>query len=600
MVVFDSKSELFRYPQGAIKENDKIKLRIHIKRDFVYLPKVIIEKRNDFDKIFYKSSTFEWVSTEKNYDIYSTEFSIEEYGNYYYSFDFDSENNSINQYNEFHELLIYKDDYNTPQWIKGGIIYHIFVDRFYKNQINTKTDNMVIRNDWGGVPNYKPNEDGKILNNDFFGGNLNGIIHKLPYLSSLGVTVIYLSPIFEAHSNHKYDTSDYLSIDPMFGSENDFVNLCKKAKEYSISIILDGVFNHTGDDSVYFNKYNNYKSIGAYQSKNSPYFDWYTFNNWNDEYNCWWNIKILPTLNKINPNYIDFIMGKDGVLKHWLKQGARGYRLDVADELPNEFLDKLRQSVKSEKNDAVIIGEVWEDASNKFAYDKLKEYFCGNQLDSVTNYPLRTAIIDYLKNKDCTNLYETMNIITEKYPLQSMNCLMNILGTHDTIRILTELGSYTTPNSKDEMAESKLSIEELSTGINLLKIASLLQMTLPGIPCIYYGDEVGIEGWKDPFNRICFPWGHENVEILNHYKFLSKLRKSNPIFIDGNYRCISHDKEVFIYERYKEKEKIVIGVNLSNKEITLSFHETMKNYTSINSEENYIIKEHNYIILCSI
>lgn len=598
MIIFDSKSELFRYPQGAVKENEKITLKLHIKRDFLCTPNIIIEKRKDSDKFFYKSSILEWIGTEKNYNIYSAEFSIEEYGNYYYSFEFKNSNN-LSPYTKFYELLIYKSDYSTPDWIKGGIIYHIFVDRFYKNKINNKNDSIIIRNDWGGIPYYKPDENGRIPNNDFFGGNLDGIAHKLQYLKNLGVTSIYLSPIFEAHSNHKYDTGDYLKIDPMFGNEDNFINLCKEAEEYGISIILDGVFSHTGDDSLYFNKYNNYKSVGAYQSTDSQYFGWYTFSNWNKDYNCWWNIKILPTLNKTNQSYLNFIMGNNGVLKHWINRGARGFRLDVADELPNEFLNELRKSVQSEKHDTIIIGEVWEDASNKFSYGKLKEYFCGNQLDSVTNYPLRTSIIDYLKNKDCTNLYQTINMMTEKYPVQSMNCLMNILGTHDTVRILTELGSEIIPNNKDEMAESKLSDKELYNGIRLLKIASLLQMTLPGVPCIYYGDEAGVEGWKDPFNRKCFPWGNENNEILNHYKFLSKLRKSSPVFIDGKYKCISHDMGVFIFERYNDKERIVIGINLSNKAISLISSEKMKKYSAMEIEEEFIVEENSYIILCS-
>lgn len=598
MVIFDSQSEFFRYPQGAVKENDKITLNIYIKRDFICMPQVIIEKRHDFDKEFYKSENFKWVGTYKNYDLYSAQFYIEEMGNYYYSFQFNKSNN-LNPYSTIHELLIFKNDYLTPDWIKGGIIYHIFVDRFYKTKISSKNDNIIIRNDWGGIPNYKPDENGEILNNDFFGGNIEGILLKLPYLHSLGVTAIYLSPIFEAHSNHKYDIGDYLNIDPMFGTENTLKKLCMKADEYSMSVILDGVFSHTGADSLYFNKYNNYNSIGAYQSISSPYFEWYTFKSWNDDYSCWWNIKILPEINKLNNSYIDFITGKDGVLKHWIKAGIKGYRLDVADELPNDFLEKLRDSVKSENSDAIIIGEVWEDASNKFSYDKLKEYFCGNQLDSVTNYPLRTAIIDYLKYKDCNSLYETMNLIMEKYPAQSVNCLMNIISTHDTVRILTELGSNTILYNKDDMATLKLSKEELSDGIKLLKIGTLLQMTLPGVPCIYYGDEVGMEGWKDPFNRQCFPWGNENSEILNHYKFLSKLRKNSPIFIDGKYKCISHDKGVFIFERYNEKEKIVIGINLSDKTIILNSNEKMKEYSTRHVGNEFIVKENNCIILCS-
>lgn len=598
MVIFDSQSEFFRYPQGAVKENDKITLNIYIKRDFICIPQVIIEKRFDFKKEFYKSENFKWIGTYKNYDLYSAQFYIEEIGNYYYSFQFNKSNN-INPYSTIHELLIFKNDYHTPDWIKGGIIYHIFVDRFYKTKINEKKDNIIIRNDWGGIPNYKPDENGEILNNDFFGGNIEGIILKLPYLNSLGVTSIYLSPIFEAHSNHKYDIGDYLNIDPMFGTENTLKMLCMKADEYGMSVILDGVFSHTGADSVYFNKYNNYNSIGAYQSKSSPYFEWYTFKNWNDDYSCWWNIKILPEINKLNNSYIDFITGKDGVLKHWIKSGIKGYRLDVADELPNEFLEKLRDSVKSENIDAIIIGEVWEDASNKFSYDKLKQYFCGNQLDSVTNYPLRTAIIDYLKYKDCNALYETMNLIMEKYPSQSVNCLMNILSTHDTVRILTELGSSTVLYNKDDMATSKLSKDELSSGIKLLKIGALLQMTLPGVPCIYYGDEVGMEGWKDPFNRMCFPWGNENIEALSHYKFLSEFRKRFSLFIDGNYKCIVHDEGVFAFERYNENKKIVIAINLSKITITLNFHQTMKEYGTNKIKNKFNVKNDSYIILCS-
>ena len=596
MIIFDCQSEFFRYPQGAVKENDKITLNIYIKRDFICMPKVIIEKRYDYNKEFYKSYSLEWVGTHKNYDLYSATFYIEESGNYYYSFKF---NDNINPCSKLHELLIYKKEYQTPNWIKGGIIYHIFVDRFYKNKINSKNDNIIIRNDWGGVPNYKFNENGEILNNDFFGGNIEGIISKLPYLYSLGVTAIYLSPIFEAHSNHKYDTGDYLNIDPMFGTENSLKMLCTVADKYGMSIILDGVFSHTGVDSLYFNKYNNYKSIGAYQGVDSPYFDWYTFKNWNSDYSCWWDIKILPTINKLNNSYLNFITGKEGVLKHWLNAGIKGYRLDVADELPNEFLEKIRSSVKSEEKDAIIIGEVWEDASNKFSYDKLKEYFCGNQLDSVTNYPLRTAIIEYLKYKDCKNLYETINFIMEKYPTESVNCLMNILSTHDTVRILTEIGSNTVPNSKDEMSSSKLSKEELTIGIKLLKIASLLQMTLPGIPCIYYGDEVGMEGWWDPFNRFCFPWGNENIEILSHYKFLSELRKSNNLFIDGKYKCIIHDEGVFAFERYYENKKIVIAINLSQITITLNVHHIMKEYGKNNIGNEFNVKKNNYLILYS-
>lgn len=589
MFIFDSQSEFFRSPQGGIKEGTPITLKVYVKKKYG-TPIIRIDKRNDYQCSLYKETTMKWVGTEKSHDLYEALFAINDVGNYFYSFIFDKDNSSPN-----YGLLIYSKSFTTPSWIKGGIIYHIFVDRFYRSNILSKSSDIITRNDWGGIPNYLPIE-GEIKNNDYFGGNLEGIKTKLPYLSELGITVIYLSPVFEAYSNHKYDVGDYLSIDPMFGNEQSFKELVTDAKKYGISIILDGVFSHTGVDSVYFNKYGHYDSTGAYQNQDSSYFDWYIFNNWNHDYACWWGIKTLPTINKESKSYIDFITGENGVLKYWQKRGVKGWRLDVADELPNKFLEALRTASKNEDSESFIAGEVWEDAADKFSYGKLKEYFCGEQLDSVTNYPLRNAIIEYIENKDCEMLNRTMGFIIEKYPPQAVNCLMNILGTHDTVRILTALGCTEIPESKHKRADYKLSIEELKKGTALLKIASLLQFTLPGIPCIYYGDEAGIEGFEDPFNRRCFPWGHENNEILNHYKMLSHLRK-NSVFAEGKYKCLSHDKGVFIFERCDKDKNIVIATNLSDKTITLNFSTPKKNYLSKASNNSFDLESNKFLIL---
>ncbi|MDD2396360.1 MAG: glycoside hydrolase family 13 protein [Sedimentibacter sp.] len=590
MYKFDSQSEFYRYPQGGIKSNEIITFKILVKRN-ICTPELLIEKRNDYDRAFYNKVKMHWISREKNYDIYQVMFSIKEYGHYYYSFIFDVEKSKD------YELLIYDEHYSTPNWAKGGIIYHIFVDRFFRYQI-IKKKGAIIRN-WGETPNYLPDKKGEVLNNDFFGGNLDGITEKLPYIAKLGVSIIYLSPIFEAYSNHKYDTGNYLKIDPMFGTENSLKKLIQEAEKYGIHVILDGVFSHTGDDSIYFNKYGRYDSIGAYESKDSPYYDWYTFNNWNDDYVSWWGIKTLPEVNESNGSYVDFITGKNGVIQHWQKVGVMGWRLDVADELPDEFIIALRNSIKN-NNDSLIIGEVWEDASNKYSYNKLKEYFCGKQLDSVTNYPIRDGIIEYVKNKDCTLLYQTMNKIMETYPPDTVNCLMNIIGTHDTERILTILGSDTITTTKEEMAESILSDEELIHGIKMLKIASLLQFTLPGIPCIYYGDEAGMEGWKDPFNRRCYPWGNENKEILNHYIYLANLRKNNDLFKDEKYKCLIHDKGVFVFERFDDNKKLIIAVNLSSKEITLKLREDMTEYKNNIKNNIFIIEKEGSLILRSL
>ncbi len=588
MYIFNSQSEFYRHPQGGIKSNEIISFKIQAKRN-AGRPDLLIEKRYNYDRSFYHKIKMQWISQDRSYDLYQADFSIGEYGHYYYSFIFNE--GSSKDY----ELLIYDEDYSTPDWVKGSLIYHIFVDRFFRKKIIKKEGALIRR--WGDTPHYLPNDEGEILNNDFFGGNLDGIRQKLPYIAKLGVGIIYLSPIFEAYSNHKYDTGNYHEIDPMFGNENSLKKLIKEAEKYGIYLILDGVFSHTGDDSIYFNKYGSYNSIGAYQSKDSPYYDWYTFNKWNDDYISWWGIKTLPEINENNASYTDFISGEKGIVRHWLKAGVMGWRLDVADELPDEFIAALRSSIKNYKNDALIIGEVWEDASNKYSYGKLKEYFTGKQLDSVTNYPLRDGIIKYMKDKDCTHLYDIMNKIMETYPPQSVNCLMNVLGTHDTERILTILGSEKLPSNKKEMAESKLSEEELKQASKLLKIAVLLQMTLPGIPCIYYGDEAGMEGWEDPLNRRCYPWGNENKDILNYYMSITSFRRKNKVLAQGRYRCLIHDKGVFVFERYNENEKVIIAANLSKKEIRLKFKENMTDYTNNKENDTFNIEKEGFLVL---
>lgn len=590
MFIFDSQSDFYRYPQGGIKANSLITFKILVKRNAV-IPEILIEKRYDYDKHFYCKTKMQWLSKEKNFDLYEALISIEERGLYFYSFIFNEESSKD------YELLIYDEDYTTPSWPKGGIIYHIFVDRFFRSKIIVKKEAVMRK--WGEIPHYLPDEKGEILNNDFFGGNLEGIIEKLPYIASLGVNIIYLSPIFEAYSNHKYDTGDYNKIDPMFGDENSFKSLCKEAGKYGIRIMLDGVFSHTGADSVYFNKYLRYNSIGAYQSKDSPYYDWYTFFRWNDNYKSWWGINTLPETNENNESYKEFITGKNGVIEHWQEAGVMGWRLDVADEIPDEFLETLRTSVKKENKDALVVGEVWEDASNKYSYGKLKEYFLGKQLDSVTNYPLKDGIIEYVKSKNCSLLYETLNKIMETYPSETVNCLMNVIGTHDTERILTVLGSSITPITEGEMSISKLSEEELNNGIKLLKIVVLLQMTLPGIPCIYYGDEAGIEGWRDPFNRRCYPWGNENKVIMAHYLNMTEFRKKNNVLAEGKYKCLIHDKDVFVYERFDDNEKLLIAVNLSSKEITLKLNSTMSDLNN-KKDKVFNVEKESYLILKNV
>lgn len=496
------------------------------------------------------------------------------------------------------QLTVYDESFTTPDWIKGGVFYHIFVDRFCHEGEYVTKPGALLRTDWGGTPRYGPDEQGIVRNNDFFGGNLRGVIEKLPYLRALGVTCLYLSPVFEAYSNHKYDTGNYLHIDPMFGSDNDFRELCDQAYQYGMRVICDGVFNHTGSDSLYFNKYGDYPSIGAYQSQDSPYYNWYTFIQYPDVYESWWGIDTLPAINESDPGYIEFINGENGVVRRWLRAGASGWRLDVVDELPDSFVEKLNAAAKAENNDALIIGEVWEDASRKVAYDQRRQYFQGKELDSVMNYPFKDAIIAFVRYKNAELLGETVNMILEHYPMCVVHCLMNLLGTHDTPRILTELGGARHHElTRDQQAVERMRPHELFAAVRLMRMAALIQMTLPGVPCIYYGDEVGMEGYGDPFNRRCFPWNKIDRELLAWYRFLTGLRKEYEVFKDGACHVFWSKNEVFVFERQKSRKSILVAANRSGNRFTMPVQGVYEDLiTGVEYKNRIIIPADNYII----
>ena len=472
------------------------------------------------------------------------------------------------------QLTVFDANFSTPEWLKGGVMYQIFPDRFHKFGDLPVPEGKILHKSWGEMPCFRPNEHGKVLNCDFFGGNLRGIEEKLDYLQSLHVSTVYLNPIFEAYSNHRYDTGDYMKIDSLLGTEDDLRSLVLQAKKRGIKLILDGVFNHTGDNSRYFNRYGKYDSVGAYQSKNSPYYGWYHFTDYPNRYESWWGIETLPAVEERSQSYQDFIFGKDGVLKKWLGFGIGGYRLDVADELPDFFLEKLRDSVKEENEDAVIIGEVWEDATNKIAYGQRRQYLHGYELDSVMNYPLKDAIIQFVLSGNTTKFRETIFTLIDHYPKQVLDCLMNVLGTHDTARILNVLCEKRC-NNKEEMSKTRLSDEERALGKERMKIAALLQFTLPGVPCIYYGDEIAMEGDIDPFCRKCFDWNAHEEEFTDYYRMLGDIRtKQYPsVFKDGAYREIFADDGFLLYERKSQSNRVLVYVNLSKKDYSLTLEE---------------------------
>ncbi len=581
---------------GGIKQNEKLVIRIFSE---VYCTCLFVLQK-DGGMAEYK----EMQRTAQGWEI---ALCLSDIGLYFYSFEIDGKRAGCGQFHELSfsemfrpfQLLVTDAAFDTPAWFKGGIMYQIFPDRFFSCGNVTLEEGKWLHKSWNEMPEYRMNSEGKVLNNDFFGGNIQGIIAKLDHLESLKITALYLNPIFRAYSNHRYDTGDYMQIDPALGTEKDFADLIKECKRRGIRVILDGVFNHTGDDSLYFNKYGCYNSIGAYQSPASPYYSWYNFKHFPDQYDSWWGIDCLPAVNEAEPSYLEFITGQNGVLRHWMQYGLGGYRLDVADELPDEFIEKIRFAIKSENKDALVIGEVWEDASNKIAYGKRRKYFYGRELDSVMNYPLKDAIIHFVCTKDTAVLRDTIATLHDNYPKCVLDCLMNILGTHDTVRILTALGGIQAID-KEEMSRTIMDAQTRNTAIQRLKYATVLVFTLFGVPCIYYGDEIGMEGYSDPFCRLPFAWDNFDEEILSHYKRLAQLRSSLDVFKDGEYIELFSDKNCIIYERYDQDELIIVCINLGENKFTLKFEGTLYDLLEGGSyTENYTFKNMSYSILCN-
>lgn len=460
------------------------------------------------------------------------------------------------------QLMLYDRDFETPAFMKGGIIYHIFVDRFSSSGCAEAKKDAVINYDWdNGIPMYPPYRGAPLKNNEFFGGDLWGVIEKLDYIQSFGVNVIYLSPIFESPSNHKYDTADYMHVDSMFGGEEAFAELCAECRRRDIYVILDGVFNHTGADSIYFNKYNHYDSVGAYNSKSSPFYPWYDFYSYPDKYECWWGVDILPRVNCSCEGYREFILGENGVVKKYMRLGASGFRLDVADELSDGFISGIRSAVKEENPDGLILGEVWEDASNKISYGIRRRYLQGYELDSVMNYPLCEAVIMYILYGECEKMRSATEGIYRRYPKCVCDVLMNFLGTHDTKRILTVFGGDSGDGrTADELAHMKLEREQLKTGINRLKRAYVIVAAMFGVPSVFYGDEAGLEGYDDPFCRRPFPWKHQNNELTSFFRRIGKLRRSEKVFREGFFRLIVCTPDLFVFHRYNDEERLIICV----------------------------------------
>lgn len=575
----DSHQTFYRYPFGAVQCEEKITLRLEVNSTQTANAVILRIWINDKEEKINMYIT-QLIGNRQVYQAEVTAPSSAGWLWYYFIVKLDDEiyyygNNqeglggigeTWRQQPPSYQITVYNQSTKTPHWYKDAVMYQIFVDRFLNGhqdgQLLNPKQHCIIYQDWYEKPYYRKDpETGKTICFDFFGGNLMGVIKKLPYLKELGISIIYFNPIFEAASNHKYDTGDYKKIDSMYGNNELFKQLCTKAKELGIYIILDGVFSHTGSDSIYFNKYGHYPELGAYQSRQSPYYSWYKFKNFPNEYESWWGVDTLPNVNEMNQSYQDFIIyNQDSVLRYWMNKGAKGWRLDVVDELPDKFVKGIKKVMQETDKDSVLIGEVWEDASNKVSYGKMREYLLGDELDSTMNYPFRSALLSYLLGHN--DAYQTNRILMslyENYPTEYFYSTMNLVGTHDVPRVLTILGEA--PPAKTLTDEEQkcfiLPSEQKKLAVKRLKLLALIQMTFPGIPCVFYGDEAGIEGHGDPYCRATYPWGYEDQELMAWYKKVINLRNQYPVLRTGQWLPIYAHQDVYCFLRVIENDQDV-------------------------------------------
>jgi glycosidase len=484
------------------------------------------------------------------------------------------------------QITVHEKDFHTPNWSKKATLYQIFTDRFKRSALNriesgleyhrsNGRDNMWLHEDWNDIPEYLPLPDKDYYEpTDFFGGDIPGITEELPRLAEFGITVIYLNPIFEAASNHRYNTADYLKVDPTLGTQDDFDELIKKADELGIHIILDGVFSHTGDDSVYFNRYERYDNAGAFQSMESPYYHWYKFSEFPLKYASWWGFETLPEVDEDNADWINFIMnGEQSVLRNWIRKGASGYRLDVADELPDYTIEAMRAVVKSESEDNLLLGEVWEDATTKESYGKLRKYALGRGLDSVMNYPFLKRTICYLLGHINSFAYRRFLVSqSQNYPKEMYYSLMNLLSSHDSARIRTVLatGMGGRNMTREEQAARVISEEENAKGAALQKIGVAIQFALPGMPSVYYGDEVGMQGFSDPFNRCTYR--KNDLDMEEWYEFLSGIRRTNQVLSTGKSIFYSTNGNVLGILRFSIYGEDAFGAVMQDRAILFLFN----------------------------
>ena len=421
---------------------------------------------------------------------------------------------------------------NAPAWVKDAIFYQIFPDRFCRSERYHAAGKFVP---WGTKPTRE----------NMFGGNLAGIESKLTYIKSLGANAIYLCPIFKSNSNHRYHTVDYFEIDPVLGTLADFDRLVEKAHRLGLRVILDGVFNHC---SRGFFQFNSLMELGP----DSPYVDWFHVKGWplnaysgKPNYECWWNYPALPKFNTDCTEVREYLFK---VAEYWTKRGIDGWRLDVPNEIDDDsFWQEFRRRVKRINRDAYIVGEIW---------DNPERWLQGDQFDGVMNYPFRRAVMDYLFERK-GSADEFLQRLCDAFPVNRFGVQMNLLGSHDTTRIASQ------PR----------------TSLDRIKLAYALMFFLPGAPCIYYGDEIGMEGGKDPDCRRTFPWdelaARKAQPIYKFIRSLTRMRLENPVLRDGKVEIESNGAG-FAVTRTLGRQKMTLAVNMLGPEPTFEIETNSK------------------------
>ena len=575
--IFDPRDGRCKSPYGAVSSGTRVRLTLRPLRSLGF-SRGEVTLRYEFDGDRTETIPMPWSDTDWVRDEFSCTVDTGDYvGLVWYTFrltGFGGRQTELGTY----QLTVYDASERVPDWFGRGMCYQILPDRFCRTEIPDPAG-MVggrwVHQDWEEEPAVgvmgKTWNGNDICNRDFFGGNLKGVEEKLPYLAELGVETIYFCPIFEASENHRYGTADYSRIDPMLGTNEDFSRLCEKAHAMGIRILLDGVFNHTGWVSRYFNGDGYYTdSVGASQSQDSPYRSWFRFSRWPDQYESWWGIYSLPSVEEHDPGYRDFIFGgHDSVVRSWLRRGADGWRLDVADELPDDFVQGVHEAVRAEKPEAAVIGEVWEDGTTKIAYGVRRRHLLGRHLDGLMNYPFRNALIAYLLGGDASIFQSDMESLRENYPPFAFYDAMNSLGTHDTLRILTYLGTGSQRQewTKEQRGSYRMTREERARGRALLRLGAAVLFAFPGAPTVYYGDEAGMEGYEDPFNRRTYPWGHEDRELVSWFSALGRQRRTSDPLRRGALRWGTCRGALLSFARCQDGRSAGVAVNRGQVEM---------------------------------